>query len=391
MKTIIHVLTDRVAPFHEGGLENSVIRISGLFCKSDPEIYVIIYLTSETGNSLICDFSEKIQIIPLVLQIENLGSPFLGKKINLAYQFRIEYFVLRNAFLRNYDVKNKNIFVSFYLTSKGFISQHLSDDFEIPHIALIRGTDFGKDLFNPQRFNIFDFVLNNANFIVCTNKSQIKKLKKISPSNGQNIDVIYNSLDDKTFNLKWTKPNRQKKIFYTDTGYSFKKGTHILICSIVKLIEEHNLSVTLIISGTSEIEELEYWNKYRGDIENKYPSDFVFLDYTEDVNPLLLDADYYCSATLSEGCSNSRITALALGIPVITTRSGEILDIEANLNNCSLAEPGDFESFYNAILKMLNKGNVDSGFVEEQIAFMKNTFCESIELEKWRRFIEKVK
>lgn len=68
-----------------------------------------------------------------------------------------------------------------------------------------------------------------------------------------------------------------------------------------------------------------------------------------DVEARLLDADIYCTATLSEGCPNATMLALALGLPTVASATGAPLDFMAEATHVALAPPGDVGSFTQAL------------------------------------------
>ena len=87
-----------------------------------------------------------------------------------------------------------------------------------------------------------------------------------------------------------------------------------------------------------------YWHAIREDYRRRHPQTFHFPGRVtpEEGDSALLESHIYCSATLAEGCSNSRIRALTSGIPIVTTRCGAIPEVAAGCGHVRLCPPGDW-------------------------------------------------
>ena len=69
-----------------------------------------------------------------------------------------------------------------------------------------------------------------------------------------------------------------------------------------------------------------------------------------DVGPLLRDADFHVSTSLSEGMSNALLEAMSWGVPAVVSRVSGVPDIVADGVSGLVFAPGD-ESGYVAALR----------------------------------------
>ena len=105
---------------------------------------------------------------------------------------------------------------------------------------------------------------------------------------------------------------------------------------------------------------------------------------------LMRQADIYCSATLGEGCSNARLQALALGMPMMTTRCGEMTDLAEGIGHVRLAEPGDLEGYKSGLRRMV-AATLDGGIKVRPAVIRKwrARFHASEEIRAWSRVAQR--
>ena len=71
-------------------------------------------------------------------------------------------------------------------------------------------------------------------------------------------------------------------------------------------------------------------------------------------NDQLINADFYLSASGSEGMSNSLMESMALGVPAIASNVSGVVDMVADNQNGFIFEPRDEKIFYDKIIKAIN-------------------------------------
>jgi glycosyltransferase involved in cell wall biosynthesis len=275
---------------------------------------------------------------------------------------------LRQAILR--DMRKhpgRHVLLSFYLTTAGFITQNIAGDLELPHVAASRGSDLGRDVFSPLGFSRVEYVLRRATAVVATNVHHEHYVRAIT-GRTHGVRTIYNPLPPGVAPV-WRPSGAPRVRLVTLGGYSLKKGTHLLVESVRQLLAE-GLPVELAIAGPRAPQG--YWDEMQNDLR---PPAFTTAGMLkqEETEPFLLSGDVFCSASLSEGCSNVTMTALGLGMPIVSTGTGSLPDLAAELEHVRMTPPGDVEAFTDALRETVQSIldgtlHVDAGAVRRATA-----------------------
>jgi glycosyltransferase involved in cell wall biosynthesis len=328
-------------------MEASALRIMQ-FLSMEPDMYVIAYIMSPERADI--PFETKIQIKNLGEQAATLLT-FAGFDSDHQMQQERQRFhalLLSNEIhaSRTLHPESSHLILSFYLTDVGFTAQHVANQCGLPHIACSRGSDLGRDLFTRNGIASLSFVVERATAIVTTTATHLSYLetafKRVA-----GVFVIYNSIMRES-GPKWRPHGHRGRIRVLSLGgYSVKKGTMFLLKAVEKLVAE-GLPVSLTIAGPTLLGD---WEKVRKEFVAKNRSTFTFLDHIsqEDVCDLIVESDLFCSASLSEGCSNALLSALVAEIPIVSSSTGAIVDFAHCLSHVFLCIPGDVESLANAI------------------------------------------
>jgi predicted glycosyltransferase/glycosyltransferase involved in cell wall biosynthesis len=353
MRTFFHILISSIDPEH-GGMEESAARIAGHFLamgRTKVAVYTRAAHACERPSSLVAE----VDFIPLYPQMQEVFSALSGDAADTqaeTYRLAKNYFV-QQVGARIQDFSDlRHVIVSFYISSTGFIAQHAASELGIPHIASVRGTDFNKDFFNPYRFSGVEFVAKNANSIVTTSENQRSVLRRFIPEISR-IKTIYNSID-------YPLPDRAPRTtcgtleLISDCGFSYKKCTQVLFDAFERTCNSDS-RIRLTIVGSIANEERAFWDKTISSFGQRLKGRLRVLGHIpkSEVIELLRRSDIYVSASLGEGCSNGQLAALAMGMPIVSTRTGALPEIAANAPHVMFCEPGDALSLSNALSLMI--------------------------------------
>lgn len=267
-----------------------------------------------------------------------------------ADRFRSDYLILRREIERSIrdNPGERQVVLSFGVTQSGFLGQQVAAALGLTHLACFRGTDFSRDCFDPVAQSAIRDTVQRADGIVTTNTEQLRFLKTLFGARLK-AETIYNSVE--LPRGRWRHHAGGCVRLVADCGFAFKKGTHILLRACAALLGE-GLPIELSVCGPTADYEQAYWDQTRRDWEARFGTHVRFQGVIEQlkVEELLAGGDLYCSATLGEGCSLARSRALVFGMPMVSTRCGELADLAPNASHIFLAEPGD-EAGYLAALR----------------------------------------
>jgi glycosyltransferase involved in cell wall biosynthesis len=234
---------------------------------------------------------------------------------------RLDVVCLRHAIKERYSGQS-DIVISNFGVRVGHSAMLVSNEMQLPHVIIISGTDFSRGFRNPPERAVLAEVCRTATIVVCKSDEQFRSLRQFARPDG--AVVIPKSL--RAPEQIWDFPSITDRIsLFTDTGLSYKKGTSVLLEAFSEL-HRAGLPVRLEICGKIEQWEGEYWARRMEEMRAAFGSDFAYMGYVDrdSVFDRLYRSHIYCSATLGEGSSAARSAALCVGIPMMTTRCGEL-------------------------------------------------------------------
>lgn len=336
-------------------MEESAHRVLQLL-SPDPELHFTTYLFAAKHDPEIpSGLSATVNIGALV---DKLLNPFDRNKPTqqevrevLAEWPRLQVLLAKTAVRRAMDHRpnDTHLILSFYLTSMGFVGQHVASALDIPHIACSRGSDLGRDIYSPEHIPALQFVARRATALV-TSCTEPRLVAERMLERADAVHVVHNSLPPHLRPI-WTRRRRDTVRLISISGYSVKKGTAILLQAVAELLHE-SLPVELSIFGSVGPGG---WETLCGSFLERYPGKLSFHKWIPkaELEAHILDADIYCSASLFEGFSNANMLALALGIPIVGSATGALIDFAANLKHVALVPPGSVEQFRDELRTMV--------------------------------------
>ena len=384
-----HFVTPEYYP-ERGGLQQSLQRIAtslvDAFPNSQHAIYVLETKAKDYGNvHFVKNFMKKLS--------RPLSSSSFTDSVKSYKQLRFLSLESQIKEMLNSYPDHEHLIISFYASHTGFYSQMVASRFNIKHISSIRGSDFFVNFLNHTSFSSLEFVVGHANHIITTNNMQRDMLLSLySQTMTGRITTIHNALKGSVppyINKHAIEKGRHIQLF-TDSGFSYKKGTDHIIDAFMRLFKDGE-KIELSIAGDIKEEEKDYWDTRIQSVKESCGESFRQLGYQDSVLPFMQQADIFISASLSEGCSNSRILALCMGIPIITTDNGAIIDYpfpKTNVVYVPVGNPVMIARCIRGIIRNLSsgQGEISSMEREERLRY----FSPEREKKEWVLIINKV-
>ena len=387
MRYAVHIVANSLDP-KRGGLEQSAHRIAQ-HLKAHPDgAEVFLYSREERVEDAPDHPAGAVEY--LRAGRSRLLEPFGGGK-TLEHRFRLDVAILQMVIRRRMKAlpAQQHLILSFYASSAGFVAQHVANLVNLPHIASVRGTDFAHDMYSREGMQCFQFAVKNATWVVTTNLTQESQIRDVC-GRKDCIRTIYNSCEPAS--ARESRPRKRTDIItlFCDTGFSFKKATHLVMRAAAALIEE-GLPVRLTAIGSTEKECADFFGRERELLLKRFPKNFDFRNHVPpaEARRLLLKADVYCSASLSEGCSNATLKALVLGKPIVSTNVGILPDFAGGLEHVLVSDPIDYEQFVENLRNMV--GRLLSGTLSvsgEEVSLLANRFSPAAEASAWHRVVD---
>lgn len=235
----------------------------------------------------------------------------------------------------------------------------------------------GEDIFSANRF--LSYKLDDATFSVVCSGYFCNHLKtEIGLKQPEDIHLNYHGLDprvmersgERTFNAR---VDNQKLKLVSIGRLVPTKGHDVLIKACALLKHKHNIQLDLQLIGSGPIDEELKALALSEDVADaiQFRGGLAF----EDVLSTLEQSDMFCLAPRlipghpPDGIPNVIAEAMALRVPVVSTRVSAIPELLETGKTGQLVEVDDVEGFANAILMLANdealaKSISDAGFVK---------------------------
>jgi glycosyltransferase involved in cell wall biosynthesis len=214
--------------------------------------------------------------------------------------------------------ENFDCFHSFFLYPVGYVTGLLAKRYEKPCIATIVGNDVKKYIFSPEKVEVCRSGLENADRVVGLSRDLIEMADALS-SVRQKSKVIYNSVEIP----------EQQWIDRSD-GESFRVGCAAIfkyakgLPYLFKAVALMRSRARLVLELCGELRKTEK-PVYEHMVAKTGIEDLVVLREPlphDEINEWLRSIDAFVLPSVSEGCPNILMEALACGAPCIATRTG---------------------------------------------------------------------
>ncbi len=301
-----------------GGAANATAYLLDEFSRT-PGIEVDLVTSSVDGEYHRESVGDTIAIHRLPIGKNSKNLHFQSVKDLLLYSVKAYFFSRKLLREGKYDMIQ-----AFFTVPCGAIAWKLHREFRTPYIVSLRGSDVPG---YSDRFGfLYPFLRPLARCIwgraaaVVSNSQGLKDLA-LATAPHQEIAIIPNGVDTLRFAPEEKAlPHKDGSIRLTlgASRLTDRKGIAYLIEAIDILRDEHDFRLTIIGDGNAK-DRLEASVRERG-LESRIG--FVGRVPREETLKYYQEADIFVLPSLNEGMSNAMLEALAVGLPLVTTRTG---------------------------------------------------------------------
>jgi glycosyltransferase involved in cell wall biosynthesis len=210
-----------------------------------------------------------------------------------------------------------DLFVSFFLYPVGYVTGLIAKRFDIPSIAVIVGNDIKKYIFSPEKAAVCRSGLENADIIVSLSADLMEMGDALVPIRHK-TRIIYNSVQ---VPKQYWKRSRGPVFRVGCAGiFKYAKGLPYLFKAVGSLSRRHQVSLELVgqirPSESEMIARMTDASGIGGRLTIKEPM-------PRDLMPDWLSTlDAFVLPSVTEGCPNILMEAMAFGVPCVATRTG---------------------------------------------------------------------
>lgn len=235
---------------------------------------------------------------------------------------------------------------AFFLFPVGYVATLLAGRVGIPSLVTLVGDDFNRFVFSPAKLAPLTHALRQADRVVALSQEMARAAEALVPL-GERVRVIHNSVEPVADT--WRPHPRDGRPFRVGCAGFFKysKGLPYLLAAVAELAKEREVELDLLGGfKRGQREQLDYWTRELGvgqRLRLIEPGDQAkVLDW-------LRGLDAFALPSLSEGCPNILMEAMACGLPCVATRVGACPELIALGVSGLLAPMGDSRALAEAL------------------------------------------
>ncbi len=257
-----------------------------------------------------------------------------------------------------HDKIDFDLYVSFFLYPVGYVTGLLARRMRVPSVATLVGNDVKKYMFSPEKVAVCRSGLESADRVVALSQDLMEMAHCLSPV-AEKTSIIYNSVEIP--NQAWKADRDLRGPFRIGCAGIFKyaKGLPYLFKAVAKIRDLRPMVLELVGSvRESEKETFKQVVSRTGieDILIRKPR----LEHNK-IPDWLRSLDAFVLPSVTEGCPNILMEAMAAGVPSVATRTGAVPDLIEHGSSGLVVPWGDSNALANALRQvMLDRGLADS-------------------------------
>lgn len=228
-------------------------------------------------------------------------------------------------------------FVSFFLYPASYVTGLLARRESRPHVACAVGNDVKKYPFSPEKLAVCRHALESADRLVFLSHDLMNLAHAVTPVRDKSR-VIYNSVE--TGRARWKGPARDGSFRVGAAGiFKHAKGLPYLFKAAAILAESGPVSLEL--AGETRPEEVPVRDGLMERLNLGGRVRFHGVAPHEDMPAWLAGLDVFALPSVSEGCPNVLMEAMAVGAPCVATRVGACPELVEHEVSGLLVDYGD--------------------------------------------------
>jgi len=233
--------------------------------------------------------------------------------------------------------------------------------YNIPIITTLHGTDITLVGNNPFYKPAATFSINKSDIVTCVSKSLMEDTREFFGIKRE-IKVIPNFIDIDKYAKKHNlcqgnllAQDDEKIIVHVSNFRPLKR-----IIDVIKIFEKINQKINskliMVGDGPDKKKAKEFLRK--NNLKNKV----IFLGKTNEVDEILCSSDLFLLPSEKESFGLAALEAMALKVPVISTNTGGLKDLNINGNSGYTSDIGDIDSMAENAIKILSDTSLEKKY-----------------------------
>ena len=225
--------------------------------------------------------------------------------------------------------------------------------YKIPIITTLHGTDITLVGNHPFYKPAVTFSINKSDIVTCVSKSLMEDTREFFGIE-RDIKVIPNFIDIEKYERKhnicennFISQGDEKIIVHVSNFRPLKR-----IIDVLKIFEKVNSEISskliMVGDGPDKKKAKDYLRK------NNLKNRVIFLGKTNEVDEILCSSDLFLLPSEKESFGLAALEAMALKVPVISTNTGGLKELNINGNSGYTSDIGDIDSMASNAIKILS-------------------------------------
>jgi glycosyltransferase involved in cell wall biosynthesis len=350
-KQKICITTPEFPPHQWGGLARTVERVAQHARNIGFDVHVACFSIDPENQILLDENRETVQQDGIVVhrltvakeQMSDLEREIWDCPHTLTLQ------MVYQSLEMLHQAENFDCFHSFFLYPIGYITGMLAKKYRVPSLTTIVGNDINKYIFSPEKVEVCRSGLENADRVIALSRDLMEMADALSPIR-QKSKIIYNSVEIPK--ESWVSKSNQESLRIGCAGiFKYAKGLPYLFKAIASIRPKG-----LILELRGELRKSER-PIYEQMLAKTDIGDLVVLQDPlphDEIPDWLRTLDMFVLPSISEGCPNILMEALASGVPCIATRTGANEELIQNYVSGILVPWGDSAALAGALTELAN-------------------------------------
>jgi len=353
-KKKICIITPEFPPDNWGGLARTAERVARHALDMGLSVHVA-HFAIENGPLVLLDENRETRTVDgLIVHRLTVGREETGEGERGLWDcpHNLTLLTMYQSLEKLFQEEQFDLFHSFFLYPMGFVTGLLARRMRRPLIVTLVGNDVKKYVFSPEKVAVCRSGLDNADMVVALSWDLMETAHALTPVSHK-ARIIYNSVEIPT--QAWQAESDSKRPFRIGCGGIFKyaKGLPYLFKALAALSKDRN--VALELSGT--VRESEK-GTYDAMVRKTGIARLLTLKEPvphEAMPEWLRSLDVFVLPSVSEGCPNILMEAMACGLPCVATRTGAVEELIEDRVSGLLVPWGDSRALATALAEIIDK------------------------------------
>jgi L-malate glycosyltransferase len=386
----ICIVTPEFPPEDWGGLARTVQRVAEHAASMGLEVHVA-HLMVEPDHSILLDENRNTEILAgITVHRLTVGRDSMAGRPRQLWDcpHNLTLQMMYQSLEMLHTDEGFDIFHSFFLYPIGYITGLLARRMRTPHLTTLVGNDIKRYIFSPEKAGVCRSGLENADRVVGLSLDLLEMADALVPIMSKSR-VIYNSV--KIPALAWNSlPHAEKEPYRIGCAGIFKyaKGLPYLIKAIASLNQRRGDVILELVGTLRESERAVFYETLQ---KTEVGNHVLFKDALShsDIPQWMMNLDVFALPSVTEGCPNILMEAMATGLPCVATRTGANEALVEDRVSGLLAPWGNSEALAAALETVLAQPELASSMGQAARNRMEN-FSTNREREEWEQLYREV-